>query len=120
MRALAHPLPDQLTLPTLLHALSDPVRLQIVCSLRDGKEVCCGALDVPVSRSTLSHHLRVLRDAGVTRTRAEGVQRFVSLRREDVDERFPGLLGCVLDEFAPRARLPHAVMSNNGSPAPLA
>jgi DNA-binding transcriptional ArsR family regulator len=120
MRALAHPLPDQLTLPTLLHALSDPVRLQIVCSLRDGKEVCCGALDVPVSRSTLSHHLRVLRDAGLTRTRAEGVQRFVSLRRADVDERFPGLLRCVLDEFDPRARLPHAVMSNHGSPAPLA
>jgi DNA-binding transcriptional ArsR family regulator len=96
MRALAHPLPDQLTLPTLLHALSDPVRLQIVCSLRDGKEVCCGKLDVPVSKSTLSHHLRVLRDAGLTHTRAEGVQRFVSLRTQDVDERFPGLLRCVL------------------------
>ncbi len=120
MRALAHPSPDQLALPTLLHALSDPVRLQIVCSLRDGREICCGELDVPVSRSTLSHHLRVLRDAGLTRTRAEGVQRLVSLRAQDVDDRFPGLLRCVLDEFRPRPRIAHVVVADRGSPAPLA
>lgn len=96
MRALAHPLPEQLTLPALLHALSDPVRLAIVRELRDGIERSCGRIDVRVSKSTLSHHLRVLRDAGLTQTRAEGVQRFVSLRREDVDARFPGLLDCVL------------------------
>jgi DNA-binding transcriptional ArsR family regulator len=51
---------------------------------------------VPVAKSTLSHHLKVLRDAGLTRTRAEGVQRFVSLRTEDIELRFPGLLGSVL------------------------
>jgi DNA-binding transcriptional ArsR family regulator len=97
MRAVAHPLQEQLALPQLLHALSDPVRLQIVQTLRDGVEMPCGQLDVPVSKSTLSHHLKVLRDAGLTRTRAKGVQRFVSLRRGDVDARFPGLLTCVLD-----------------------
>ncbi|MGI8414004.1 MAG: ArsR/SmtB family transcription factor [Solirubrobacteraceae bacterium] len=98
MRALAHPLPEQLTLPALLHALSDPVRLQIVRALRDGVERPCGQLEVAVSKSTLSHHLRVLRDAGLTHTRADGVQRFVSLRRDDVDARFPGLLSCVLKQ----------------------
>ena len=100
MRTPVHPLPEQLTLPALLHALSDPVRLQIVRSLQDGAEHSCGALDVPVSKSTLSHHLKVLRDAGLTHTRVDGVQRLVSLRRDDVDARFPGLLSCVLEEFA--------------------
>jgi DNA-binding transcriptional ArsR family regulator len=53
-------------------------------------------LDVPVSKSTLSHHLKVLRDAGLTQTRAQGVHRFVSLRTNDIEALFPGLLGCVL------------------------
>ena len=96
MRSIAHPEAEQLSLAGVLHALSDPVRLAIVCALRDGAEQSCGRLDVPVTKSTLSHHLKVLRDAGLTRTRAEGVQRFVSLRAEDIEQRFPGLLGCVL------------------------
>ncbi|HWF54776.1 MAG TPA: metalloregulator ArsR/SmtB family transcription factor [Solirubrobacteraceae bacterium] len=96
MRTVAHPIAEQVSLAGVLHALSDPVRLSIVSTLRDGTEVSCGKLDVPVSKSTLSHHLKVLRDAGLTQTRCEGVQRFVSLRHEDVEERFPGLLGCVL------------------------
>jgi DNA-binding transcriptional ArsR family regulator len=102
MRSLQHPLQEQLTLPALLHALSDPIRLRIVRELGDGTERPAGQLDVPVSKSTLSHHLKVLRDAGVTLTRAEGVQRFVSLRREDVDARFPGLLSSVLGHEAER------------------
>jgi DNA-binding transcriptional ArsR family regulator len=97
MRVISHPVRDQLTLPLVLQALSDPVRLQIVAALRDGGEVPSGKLGVEVSKSTLSHHLRVLRDAGLTRTRAEGVHRFVSLRSSDVEARFPGLLGCVLE-----------------------
>jgi DNA-binding transcriptional ArsR family regulator len=87
---------EQLSLPGVLHALSDPVRLAIIRELQDGNELPCGALDVPVAKSTLSHHLKVLRDAGLTQTRAEGVQRIVSLRRQDIEQRFPGLLGCVL------------------------
>jgi DNA-binding transcriptional ArsR family regulator len=96
MREIAHPAADQLSLPGVLHALSDPVRLEIVRALRSDCELACGAIDVPVSKSTLTHHLKVLRDAGVTRTRREGVQRLVSLRRKDVEARFPGLLDCVL------------------------
>jgi DNA-binding transcriptional ArsR family regulator len=97
MRLISHPAREQLTLPGVLHALSDPVRLSIIEALRYGDELPCGKLEVPVTKSTLSHHLKVLRDAGLTQTRAAGVHRFVSLRREDLETRFPGLLDCVLD-----------------------
>ena len=97
MRALSHPQPDELTLPEVLHALSDPLRLEIVRALHDGTELSCSHLPGRVSKSTLSHHLKVLRDAGVTRTRADGTKRFVSLRAEDLERRFPGLLACVLE-----------------------
>jgi DNA-binding transcriptional ArsR family regulator len=96
MRTISHPIAEQLSLAGVLHALSDPVRLTIVLALQDAAELSCGELDVPVCKSTLSHHLKVLRDAGLTQTRAEGAQRFVSLRGDDVEARFPGLLSCVL------------------------
>jgi DNA-binding transcriptional ArsR family regulator len=96
MRTITHPEPEQLSLELVLHALSDPVRLEIVRSLDEHVELPCGQLPAPISKSTLTHHLKVLRDAGLTRTRSEGVQRLVSLRREDVEARFPGLLDCVL------------------------
>jgi DNA-binding transcriptional ArsR family regulator len=101
VRVISHPVREQLTLSGVLHALSDPVRLGIVEELRDGSERSCGALDVAVSKSTLSHHLKVLRDAGLTHTRADGVHRFVSLRRDDLEARFPGLLSCVLVHLEP-------------------
>lgn len=98
MRTIAHPETYQLELFAVLHALSDPVRMEIVRTLaREDEERACGQLDVPVTKSTLTHHLKVLREAGLTHTRSQGVQRFVSLRRDDVDARFPGLLNCVLD-----------------------
>jgi len=108
MRDIPHPDPDQLQLPAILHALSDPVRLHIVASLGEIEEVACGGLEVGVSKSTLSHHLKVLRDAGLTWTRTVGVQRLVSLRRDDLESRFPGLLSCVLshtDEHEADGRL---------------
>lgn len=96
MRVVPHPETEQLHLAGVLHALSDPVRLEIVWVLSELPEISCGRIEVGISKSTLTHHLKVLRDAGLTRTRCEGVQRLVSLRREDVDERFPGLLELVL------------------------
>lgn len=97
MRSPSHPQPAELSLPEVLHALSDPVRLDIVRALDAGGEMACNELGAPVSKSTLSHHLKVLRDGGVTRTRSEGTRRLVSLRSSDLEERFPGLLRCVLD-----------------------
>jgi DNA-binding transcriptional ArsR family regulator len=103
MRSISHPVTEQLSLYGVLHALSDPVRLEIVRALAGAAETSSGALGAPVSKSTLSHHLKVLRDAGLTQTRAEGVHRFVSLRDADIDARFPGLLECVLAHASRRA-----------------
>jgi DNA-binding transcriptional ArsR family regulator len=99
MRDIAHPPTEQISLPDVLHALSDPVRLDIVRTLSDTGECSAGDLPVPVAKSTLSHHLKVLRDAGLTHTRAVGVQRFVSLRVDEVEQLFPGLLACVLVHY---------------------
>ncbi|MDA0632375.1 helix-turn-helix domain-containing protein [Nonomuraea sp. MCN248] len=77
-------------------ALSDPVRIGLARVLSDGRERGWGELRAPVAKSTLSHHLKVLRDAGVTRTRQEGTRCYVVLRRADLDRRFPGLLDAVL------------------------
>jgi DNA-binding transcriptional ArsR family regulator len=93
---LLHPAAQELELATVLHALSDPVRLRIVRSLADEGPRSCGSFEVPVAKSTLSHHFRVLREAGITLTEPAGTQRVVSLRRDDLDARFPGLLDAVL------------------------
>jgi DNA-binding transcriptional ArsR family regulator len=96
MRRLYEPVCTDIALTVVLQALSDPNRLEIVRLLARGGEQRCGELAVPLAKSTLSHHLKVLREAGVIRTRVEGTQRFVSLRRADLDARFPGLLHLVM------------------------
>lgn len=69
----------------------------LVRLLSDRVERQWGELDVPVAKSTLSHHLKVLRSSGVTRTREEGTRCYVHLRADELEERFPGLLRSVLD-----------------------
>ena len=86
----------ELELAAVLHALSDPVRLQIVSGLSDGAEHSCGSLDLPVTKSTCTHHFRVLREAGVIHQRQEGTSRLNSLRSDDLEARFPALLDTVL------------------------
>jgi DNA-binding transcriptional ArsR family regulator len=94
--ALSHPERDQLDLARVLHALSDPVRLQIVASIANDGECAMGAIDVPVTKSTCTHHFKVLREAGVLQQRQVGTARLNTLRRDDLDARFPGLLDTVL------------------------
>jgi DNA-binding transcriptional ArsR family regulator len=93
---LQHPKADELELARVLHALSDPVRLQIVSSIASGGECAMGEIEVPVTKSTCTHHFKVLRDAGVLHQRQVGTARLNTLRREDLDARFPGLLETVL------------------------
>jgi DNA-binding transcriptional ArsR family regulator len=97
---LSMPSADDLELPEVLQALSDPIRLRIVAELAAGGEQACGVMPLPVSASTRSHHFRILREAGLTVTRIVGTQRLVRLRREAVDARFPGLLDAVLEPAA--------------------
>ncbi|MEE1939976.1 metalloregulator ArsR/SmtB family transcription factor [Streptomyces sp. TRM 70361] len=100
MRDPQHPDPSEITLPRVLAALSDPIRLGLVRLLADGQERGWGELRAPVAKSTLSHHLKVLRDAGVTQTRQEGTRCFVRLRRTDLDTRFPQLMAALLSAAA--------------------
>lgn len=91
---IPHPPAEAIELATVMRTVGDPLRLEIVRLLADGSEQSChdlqAALGLPAS--TGSYHLRLLREAGVTRTRAEGTQRLISLRRDDLDRRFPGLV----------------------------
>jgi DNA-binding transcriptional ArsR family regulator len=97
MRKQYQPQTSEIRLSTVLHALSDPRRLQIVLSLQDQKEQNCTIYHDLMPKSTLTHHLKVLREAGVTKVRIEGTQHFYSLRTEDLEQIFPGLMTSVLN-----------------------
>ncbi|GAA1114395.1 ArsR/SmtB family transcription factor [Nocardiopsis metallicus] len=97
-RQLEHPESDQIQLETVLSALADPIRLRIVHELSLGHDdMACIAFDLPVSKSTSTHHFRVLREAGVIRQYYEGTSRMSRLREEELQERFPGLLPAVVN-----------------------
>jgi DNA-binding transcriptional ArsR family regulator len=104
MREPHHPARGELELSSVLHALSDPARLEIVRRLAEGDEPSCGTFDLGLSKATLSHHFRVLRESGVIHTRPEGRKRLLSLRNDDLEARFPGLLEAVLAAKGRRAK----------------
>ena len=89
----------------VLQALADPVRLEIVRQLAgcpDDGELTCGAVSLPVTKSTASHHFRTLLDAGVIAERSQGTRKYLHLRREELDRQFPGLIESVLSATAAR------------------
>jgi DNA-binding transcriptional ArsR family regulator len=94
MPPLVHPAMEEVELVAVLQALADPVRLRLVAQLLDGEPRPCTpeAWHVEVHKSTLSHHYKVLREAGLTRTNVHGRNRSVRLRRAELDARFPGLV----------------------------
>lgn len=97
-RALAHPPCELIRLEAVLHALSDPVRLSVVCELAEtGDELPCSHFDLPVTKSTTTHHFRVLRESGIICQVYRGTAKMNGLRRSDLDALFPGLLDSVLD-----------------------
>ncbi len=101
MQTLPHPARDEIRIEAVLHALADPVRLRIVRELAScAQGISCGVLDLGISPSTLTHHVRTLREAGVVRVTPRGTSRISALRREDLDVLYPGLLDGVL--AAPR------------------
>lgn len=82
----------------VLKALGDPVRISIVKQLlaATGEEMACGTFDYAVTKATFSHHLQILREAGVIRTRQEGTRRMTSLRSDELKKRFPGLIDVII------------------------
>lgn len=112
-RQLPHPDVADVTLPQVLFALSDPARLDLVRELADRGPLSvaqCQAAGGEVPKSTFSHQLRTLREAGLIWSIPDGRRRTIELRREDVDRRFPGLLAAVLstdrDDSAAEPALP--------------
>jgi DNA-binding transcriptional ArsR family regulator len=95
---LPHPSVEQLDLATILGVLGDPTRLTIVAYLarNEGRPLNCGQFLDLGSKTNLSYHLARLREAGVTRTEISGTSRLISLRRADLDRRFPGLLDSII------------------------
>lgn len=120
-RYLEQPDAEDITLADLMRALSEDVRLRLVCLLADGEYHPCSPeyFDLGLHKSTLSHHFRVLRECGVTMTRLRGRNHDVRLRVEDLAERFPGLLDAVLRALPdpPRDPADHAGRVRGGDAA---
>ncbi|GAA3888180.1 MULTISPECIES: ArsR/SmtB family transcription factor [Gibbsiella] len=91
-----HPERDQIRLENVLTALGNPLRLTVVRVLAGGGEHPCSAVLHGIPKSTLTHHWRVLRDSGVIWQRPYGRENLLSLRRDDLNARFPGLLDSLL------------------------
>ncbi|MGW1185221.1 ArsR/SmtB family transcription factor [Streptomyces drozdowiczii] len=103
-RTLAHPAREDIRLEAVLHALSDPVRLCVVRELAAAEgELTCSCFDLPVTKSTTTHHFRVLRESGIVRQTYRGTAKMNGLRRDALEELFPGLLDRVLEAAAREA-----------------
>jgi DNA-binding transcriptional ArsR family regulator len=109
VRTLDHPVRADIRLEAVLHALSDPARLQVVrylAGIEDDEGAPCSAIDLAVTKSTSTHHFRVLREAGLIRQVYRGTSKMSVIRRADLDALFPGLLDAVLAaDAAQRVRL---------------
>lgn len=97
-RSYQHPTPEEVNLPQVLFALSDPTRLQMVRILAGREYVNSLDLAPDMPKSTVTHHTGTLRKAGITHTRPEGRNCWISLRRDLLDARFPGLLDAILKQ----------------------
>lgn len=100
VRGFKHPPIEDVALEHIFHALSDPVRLDIVRQLAATTEASCNALNAGRPKSSMSHHFRVLREAGLVWTRAHGTAHANALRRAELDDRFPGLIDALLGAIA--------------------
>jgi DNA-binding transcriptional ArsR family regulator len=93
MRDPFHPSADSLDLAAILAALSDPTRLSILLRLAEAEAaIRCGDFTDLATKSNLSYHFAKMREAGLVSLRSEGTSRFLTLRRDDIEQQFPGLL----------------------------
>lgn len=102
-----HPAPGDVELTRILAALADPGRLRAVRTLAENSGAACTELQIlaglTVTKSTMSHHLRIMREAGLVRVSVHGSRRVVTLRRAELDDAFPGLLDAILGRPLRRA-----------------
>ena len=103
MKPYVHPEPEDVTLPAVMQALSDPCRIEILRVLMEEGELACGDIPLDISKATRSHHFSVLREAGLVQTRTEGTRCMTSVRSNEVEGRFPGLLELVMRESAKKS-----------------
>ena len=101
MRVITHPQPELMNLPQIFQALADPIRLEIVQRLTITGPLTCGQLNGGRPKSSMSHHYKILRDAGLLHTEVVGKEHYNSLRMADIQAVCPGLL-----EVVTRATLP--------------
>ena len=104
-----HPALSDVSLLTLLGALADRTRLAVVEQLLADGEHVCGTFDVDVSHSTLSHHLKLLREAGIIRQWESGRNRMTALREVELNEHFPGLLDSIMSRYTKEGKQPHGL-----------
>ena len=97
MRKIKHPNIEQVELIEILYALADPTRMEIIVRLaKAGRKLTCGELDLNRPKSSMSHHFKILRSAGLVETLVDGTEHMNSLRLEEIEQKFPGVLQSVL------------------------
>lgn len=97
MRQIKHPSIEQVELTDIMYALSDPTRLEIVGRLASaGRKMTCGEFDLNRPKSSMSHHFKILRSAGLVETLIEGTEHMNALRVAEIEQKFPGVLQSVL------------------------
>lgn len=102
MRQIKHPSLDQVELTDIMYALSDPTRLEIVGRLAGaGRKMTCGEFDLNRPKSSMSHHFKILRAAGLVETLIEGTEHLNALRVDEIEQKFPGVLQSVLRALVP-------------------
>lgn len=100
MDDVLEPAAEDFQLPRVLAALADPHRLAAVRFVAHNGESWCSQVrqeaGLTMSKSTFSHHLRILREAGILTKRIQGAKGYTRLRKDDLDSRFPGLIDSIL------------------------
>ncbi|PPC95825.1 MAG: transcriptional regulator [Methylotenera sp.] len=97
MRQIKHPTIEQVELTDIMYALADPTRLEIIALLaKAGKKLTCGEINLNRPKSSMSHHFKILRGAGLVQTLIEGTEHMNSLRLDEIEQKYPGVLSAVL------------------------
>jgi len=97
MRQIKHPTIEQVELTDIMYALADPTRLEIIALLaKAGKKLTCGEINLNRPKSSMSHHFKILRGAGLVQTLIEGTEHMNSLRLAEIEQKYPGVLESVL------------------------